>query len=75
MLKWVCALDMATCPFCQRWALRIMATIMQDEGSSKHLRYLKCMALLLQVHERLEAQQSLQVLPQNEFFLILGQTL
>ena len=48
---------------------------MQDEGSSKHLRYLKCMALLLQVHERLEAQQSLQVLPQNEFFLLLGQTL
>ena len=61
---WV-ALDMTTCPFCQCGALRIMTTIMQGEGSSKRLHYLKCMALVLQVHERLEAQQSLQILPQE----------
>jgi hypothetical protein len=75
LLKRVGALDMATCPFCQYGVLWIMATIMQGEGSSKRLHYLKCMALVLQVHERLEAQQSLQILPQNEFFFLLGQAL
>jgi hypothetical protein len=41
LLKRVGARDMAPCPFCQHGVLRIMATIMQGEGSSKRLRHLK----------------------------------
>ena len=39
LLKWVCALDMARCPFCQRGALRIIAPITQGEVISTILRH------------------------------------
>jgi Putative transposase len=41
LLKRVFALEMARCPFCQRGALRIIATITQGEVISKILRHLK----------------------------------
>jgi len=41
LLKRVFALDMARCPFCQRGALRIIATITQGEVIRKILRHLK----------------------------------
>jgi hypothetical protein len=39
--KRVLALEMARCPFCQRRALRIIATITQGEVISKILRHLQ----------------------------------
>jgi hypothetical protein len=41
LLKRVFALDLGTCPFCQRGALRIMAAITQAEVIQKMLRHLK----------------------------------
>jgi hypothetical protein len=41
LLKRVFALVLARCPFCQRGALRLMATITQGEVISKILRHLK----------------------------------
>ncbi len=41
LLKRVFALEMATCPFCQRGTLRIIAVITQGEVISKILRHLK----------------------------------
>jgi len=41
LLKRVFALDMGTCPFCRRGALRIIAVITQGEVNSKLLRHLK----------------------------------
>jgi len=44
LLKRVFALEMARCPFCQRGALRIIATITQGEVIRKILRHLKLTA-------------------------------
>ena len=41
LLKRVFALEMATCPFCQRGTLRIIAVITQGEVISTILRHLK----------------------------------
>ncbi len=44
LLKRVFALEMGTCPFCQRGVLRIIAVITQGEVISKILRHLKLSA-------------------------------
>ena len=44
LLKRVFALDMARCPWCQRWVLRIIAAITQGEVIQKILRHLKLAA-------------------------------
>jgi hypothetical protein len=44
LLKRVFDVDMATCPFCQRGALRLIAVITQGEVISKILRHLKLAA-------------------------------
>jgi len=44
LLKRVFALDLGTCPFCQRGALRIIAAITQAEVIRKILRHLKLAA-------------------------------
>ena len=41
LLKWVFALDMARCPFCQRGTLRIIAAMTHGEVIRKILRHLK----------------------------------
>jgi hypothetical protein len=41
LLKWVLALDMARCPFCQRGTLRIIAAVTHGEVIRKILRHLK----------------------------------
>src|SRR5207245_7304738 len=41
LLQRVFALEMATCPFCQRGVLRLIAVITQGEVSRKILRHLK----------------------------------
>ena len=38
-------LDMATCPFCQRGALRIIAAITPEAVSTRMLRHLKLAAV------------------------------
>jgi hypothetical protein len=49
LLKWVCALDMARCPFCQRGALRLIAPITQGEVISTVLRHQQRAADLLPI--------------------------
>jgi len=44
LLKRVCALDRATCPFCRQGALRMIAAITQAELIRKILRHLKLAA-------------------------------
>jgi hypothetical protein len=44
LLQRVFDVDMATCPFCQRGALRLIAVITQGEVISKILRHLKLSA-------------------------------
>ena len=44
LLKRVFALEMGTCPFCQRGVLRIIAVITQGEVIGKILRHLKLSA-------------------------------
>ena len=41
LLGRVCALDMATCPFCRRGALRIIAAMTQESVITRILRHLK----------------------------------
>jgi hypothetical protein len=41
LLKRVCALDMARCPFCQRGTLRIITAITQGEVIRQILQHLK----------------------------------